>query len=332
MISTANEIQTLLLSTLPLWITEDAYRRLMVAAFPMNGATITMFQQKKAEQAMTLAEVREYLKTHTWYQYETHEALQLLAGKVAQKDETRDVQLTDEFESPALDDGTIAYHRVFGVVTAESFWYFSSKQLEQDILAAENNPQISAHLLHINSPGGEAWYMDRLSETLRNAKKPILSIYEEYCASAAYYIGCHGLKLYATTAHDFVGCIGTMCSFWNFEPYFEKLGIKKITAKATNSTLKNKMFEDLADGKSEEYIKNVLDPMNEQFLSEVKAMRPKLAGLENDAAALQGESYYTEPAEQVGLIDGKRTLMEAIAEVAQMGDSYLGTQKLYGLC
>ena len=70
--------------------------------------------------------------------------------------------------------------------------------------------------------------MDRLSETLRNAKKPILAIYEEYCASAAYYIGCHGQKLYATTSHDFVGCIGTMCSFWNFEPYFEKLGLKKM--------------------------------------------------------------------------------------------------------
>ena len=183
---------------------------------------------------------------------------------------------------------------------------------------------ISAHLLHINSPGGEAWYMDRLSETLRNAKKPILAIYEEYCASAAYYIGCHGQKLYATTSHDFVlGCIGTMCSFWNFEPYFEKLGLKKITAKATNSTRKNKVFEDLKDGKTEEYIKNVLDPMNEQFLAEVKAMRPKLSELGDDAPVLQGESFYTDPAEEVGLIDGKRTLLEAIAEVAQMGDAYM---------
>ena len=108
-----------------------------------------------------------------------------------------------------------------------------------------------------------------------------------------------------------------MCSFWNFEPYFEKLGLKKITAKATNSTRKNKVFEDLKDGKTEEYIKNVLDPMNEQFLAEVKAMRPKLSELGDDAPVLQGESFYTDPAEEVGLIDGKRTLLEAIAEVAR---------------
>lgn len=154
-----DEIQTLLLSTLPLWITEDAYRQLMVAAFPLNG-TVVSFEQKKAEQAMSIPEIREYLKTHTYYQYETHEALLAISAKVSQRDETKSVQLTDEYNSPSLDDGTIAYHRVFGVVTANSYWYFSSKQLEQDIIAAENNPQISAHLLHINSPGGEAWYMD----------------------------------------------------------------------------------------------------------------------------------------------------------------------------
>lgn len=326
-----DEIQTLLLSTHPLWITEDAYRRLMVAAFPLYS-NVASIEHKRAEQAMTIAEVREYLKTYTFYQYETHKALEVLSSKAAQSEETKEVQLTDEYDSPSLNEGSIAYHRIFGVVSADSYWYFSSRQLEQDTMAAENNPQISAHLLHINSPGGEAWYMDRLSETLRNAKKPILAIYEEYCASAAYYIGCHGQKLYATTSHDFVGCIGTMCSFWNFEPYFEKLGLKKITAKATNSTRKNKVFEDLKDGKTEEYIKNVLDLMNEQFLAEVKAMRPKLSELGDDAPVLQGESFYTEPAEEVGLIDGKRTLLEAIAEVAQMGDAYMGTQDLYGFC
>ena len=220
---------------------------------------------------------------------------------------TRSVMISGEINKDAADD-------------------FAQRMLVLDSLSQD------PIYVYINSPGGEAWYMDRLSETLRNAKKPILAIYEEYCESAAYYIGCHGQKLYATTSHDFVGCIGTMCSFWNFEPYFEKLGLKKITAKATNSTRKNKVFEDLKDGKTEEYIKNVLDPMNEQFLAEVKAMRPKLSELGDDAPVLQGESFYTDPAEEVGLIDGKRTLLEAIAEVAQMGDAYMGTQNLYGFC
>lgn len=325
------DLQTLLLSSMPLWITEDGYRQLMVAAFPMSTAVVEKQKTPKIEEKMGLAEVKEYLKSHSYYQYLTHEALSELSAKVSQQDETKEVNLTDDYASPELKAGTIAYHRIFGVVTAESYWCFSSKQLQQDIMDAENNPNISAHILHINSPGGEAWYMDRLSETLRDAKKPIIAIYEEFCASAAYYIGCHGQKLYATTARDFVGCIGTMCSFWDFEPYFEKLGIKKVVAKATNSTQKNKVFEDLTKGKPDNYIKNVLDPMNEQFLSEVKAMRPKLAKLDDDAPVLQGESYYTAPAEEIGLIDGKRTLLEAVAEAAQLGDAYSSTQKLYGI-
>ena len=121
-----------------------------------------------------------------------------------------------------------------------------------------------------------------------------------------------------------------MCSFWDFEPYFEKLGLKKIVAKATKSSMKNKIFDDLKDGKSEDYIKNILDPMNEQFLAEVKAMRSKLSELGDDAPVLQGESFYTAPAEEIGLIDGKRTLAEAIVEVAQLGEAYTGAQNLYG--
>lgn len=322
------ELQTLLLSTLPLWITEDGYRRLMVTAFPMGGITAVSVD-KNTEQAMTHEEMRDYLKSHSWYQLESRQALDAIISRISQQEETEKINLTDEFASPSLQENTIAYHRIFGVVTSESYFYFSSKQLQMDFMQAEDNPNISAHLLHINSPGGEAWYMDRLSETLRSAKKPIVAIYEEYCASAAYYIGCHGQKLYATTNNDFVGCIGTMCSFWDFEAYFEKLGLKKITAKATNSRLKNKVFEDLRSGKPNQYIQNVLDPLNEQFLNEVKTMRPKLAELDDDAPVLQGESFYTKQAEEVGLIDGKRTLTEAIVEVAQMGDAYIGTQKLY---
>lgn len=326
-----NEIQTLLLSMLPLWISTDGYRRLMVEAFPLNGVVTPTSSEKEIEQSMTHEEVREYLLSHTWYQYQTHLAVNNIMARIVSQDDTKEVNITDDYASPQLKEGTIAYHRIFGVVTASSNWYFSSKQLEMDIMAAEDNPSISAHLLHINSPGGEAWYMDRLSETLRQAKKPVIAIYECYCCSAAYYIGCHGQKLYATTDHDFVGCIGTMCSFYDFEPYFAKLGIKKVTAKATNSQLKNKVFDDLSAGKPEDYIKNVLDPMNEKFLSEVKAMRPELAKLEEDAPVLQGESYYSAPAEEIGLIDGKRTLMEAILEASQLGDAYLGTQSLYGM-
>ena len=320
------ELQSLLSSGKPLFITVDGFRQAMLTAFPLNGKTQDN-PEVKAAFGMTKAEMIVYLDTHTWYQLESHIAL-LDILKTTNQENTAPVTLTDEFSDEQLPDNSIAYHRVFGTVMADSYYWFSSKQLQSDLLAAEANPQISCHFLHINSPGGEAWYLDRLSETLRSCEKPILTFYEQMCCSAGYYIGCHGQRIYAMTQNDYVGCIGTMCSFYDFEPYFAKLGIKKVEAKATNSDLKNKVFDDLRHGKDAKFVKEILDPMNVQFLDEVRSQRSKLADLPDDAPVLRGETFYTPQAVEIGLADGSRTMVEAISEASTMGREYTEAKKL----
>lgn len=322
-----NELQTLLASGKPLFITVDGFRQAMLATFPLNG--------KAEEQAVaqvaygfSQAEMMAYLKTHTWYQFERHVALLELQKELSKDDNTPTITLTDEFNDESLPDNSIAYHRVWGTVMADSFWYFSSKQLAIDLQTAEANPQISCHFLHVNSPGGEAWYLDRLSKTLCACQKPILTFYEQMCCSAGYYIGCHGQRIYSLTDNDYVGCIGTMCSFYDFEPYFEKLGIKRVEAKATNSDLKNKTFDDLRHGKDEKYVHDILDPLNAQFLAEVRTQRSQLADLPDDAPVLRGETFYTSQAVEIGLADGTRTMAEAIAEAVAMGREYTDANKL----
>lgn len=322
-----NELQNLLVSGKPLFITIDGFRQAMLAAFPLNGKTEER-AGVKATFGFTPAEVAAYLKDHTWYQFETHVVLEELKKVLAQDSDAPAVTLTDEFDDDQLPDNSIAYHRIWGTVTADSNWYFSSKQLAADLQAAEANPQISCHFLHINSPGGEAWYLDRLSETLRACQKPILTFYEQMCCSAGYYIGCHGNRIYALTDNDYVGCIGTMCSFYDFEPYFAKLGIKRVEAKATNSDLKNKTFDDLRHGKDEKFVHDILDPLNAQFLAEVRSQRSQLAELPDDAPALRGETFYTPQAVELGLADGSRTMPEAVAEAVTMGREYADANKL----
>lgn len=316
-----NELQNLLVSGKPLWITEDGFRQAMLSVFPLNGKVNENLEFSKTKE-------EDYLKDHTWYQFETHASLHELTKVLAQDPQTSEVTLTDEFDNEQLPDNSIAYHRIFGTVMAESFWWFSSKQLATDLVAAEANPQISCHFLHINSPGGEAWFLDRLSEILRNCQKTILTFYEQMCCSAGYYIGCHGDRIYALTENDYVGCIGTMCSFYDFEDYFTKLGIKHIEAKATNSDLKNKTFDDLRHGKDKAFIENILNPLNAQFLSEVRGQRKALAELPDDAPALRGETFYTPQAVDIGLTDGSRTMIEAVAEAITMGNDYKNANKL----
>lgn len=321
-----NELQNLLVSGKPLWITVDGFRQAMLSAFPLHGGASEKPRASSAIGMLSPAH-QEYLKNHTWYQLATHIALQELMKTLAQDDSTT-VTLTDAFDDAQLPENSVAYHRVFGTVTAESLYWFSSKQLAIDLMAAEANPQISCHFLHINSPGGEAWYLDRLSETLRQCQKPILTFYEQMCCSAGYYIGCHGQRVYALTENDYVGCIGTMCSFYDFEPYFEKLGIKRVEAKATNSDLKNKTFDDLRHGKDKKFIQDILNPLNAQFLTEVRDQRKLLSELPDDAPVLRGETFYTPQAIEIGLIDGSRTMAEAVAEAVTMGTDYRNANKL----
>ena len=162
-----NELQTLIASGRPLFITIDGFRQAMLTAFPLYEKA----DGKSAKSNYTKAEMLAYLTNHTAYQLETHLALLKMQQKMAQDNDT--ITLTDEFDDEQLPDNSIAYHRVWGTIMANSYWYFSSKQLEADLKSAEANPQISCHFLHINSPGGEAWYLDRLSATFRECKKPI---------------------------------------------------------------------------------------------------------------------------------------------------------------
>ncbi len=303
-----NEILSILLSERPLFITSEGYRQMVMTVLPYM----------KPSDAAELPKVKSFFLNPPTYKEECDKAVVRLQQLIRANGETKAIQITNDFDSQELPADTVAYHRVKGFITGDSRWYFSSKQLEQDLMAAERNPQICSHLLHINSSGGEAWYMDRLSETLRSLAKPVLTLCEGCMASAAYYIGCHGRKVYAVTTGDFIGSIGTMVSFHDFEPYYASLGIKLIEAKADKSDLKNKMADNLIAGKPKQYIDEVLNPINEEFLAEVRSQRKALASMDQDHPVLRGEAYLTSRAQEVGLIDGIRTFPEAVAELMAM--------------
>lgn len=312
----------LLFSERPLWMTPEGYRQLMMLALSMQNTHLP------ADKVDIPAVKEFFFFDPPTYKEEAHKALAKLKVKLAQEETTKSIKLTDEFDSPELPQNSIAYHRIFGTIFADSRWWASTKQLEHDVLMAEQNPAISCHFMHINSPGGEAWYLDRLSETLQNSQKPIIVLCEEMCASAAYLIACHGNKVLASTQYDFIGSIGTMTSFHDFEPYYEKLGIKKVEAYATNSDLKNKLVRDLREGKPQQFIERVLDPLNEMFMATVRSQRTQLAQAEDSAPVMRGEIFYTQDAASEGLIDGTSTFVDAVADAYQMGCNYSEAQRL----
>lgn len=283
-----------------LLITQDEYVSAMLACFPIGNQIPSVSVDDKSYKD-TLSEETVLAKSS--------------------------IPITDNFTSNEIEAGTLAYHRIRGLITAESWWYFSTKQFEQDLLLAESNPNITCHFLHITSGGGDAWYLDRLSETMRSLSKPIYSFVERVCGSAAYYIGCHGNTIKALTQNDTIGCIGSMTAFWDSDPYFEALGFNKIEEYARISDLKNKKQNDLKAGKPEQFIREELDPLAEQFREVVRTARPELAALQLDHPALRGETFDAAHSIDVGLIDGITTLDEALTEAQELGRKWDETCK-----
>lgn len=303
-------LRQLLLSTNRLFITADGYASAMMDCFPLISQNAPIpsaffFDQKPPT-----------------YKEVAGAALKQLIQSIEAHSELKDIAITDDFSSQEIPENAIAYHRIFGFITSSSRWYFSSKQFEQDLLIAESNPAISCHFLHINSPGGEAWYLDRLSETMQSLQKPIIVLIEQLCASAGYYIACHSPHVYALTLNEMIGCIGTMMEYLDFEPYYEKLGIKKVSVKSSHSDLKNTIFENLRKGKPEQYINEVLDPLTEQFLAAVKNGRPELTSLPEEHPVFRGEIFDTENSIENGLINGRLTFAQSVAESHRLGQEY----------
>lgn len=281
-----------------LLITRDEYIAALLAYFPIGCSPVSASLDDPKTYKECIAEELEPVKNKS------------------------SVPITLDFTSNDIEPGTLAYHRIKGLITTDSWWYFSSKQFEQDLLQAEENPNITCHFLHISSGGGEAWYLDRLSETMRSLSKPIYSFFEKIGGSAAFYIGCHGTTMKALTQNDIIGCIGSMIGFWDIDPYFEAMGFKKIEEYAHISDLKNKKYNDLKGGKPQQYIDEELEPLAEQFREEVRCSRQQLASLDLDHPALRGETFDAMHAIEVGLIDGITTFNEALAEAHSLGEKW----------
>lgn len=232
--------------------------------------------------------------------------------------QTSQINVTTDFTDSSIDANTLAFHFVEGTIWAEYDrwgWYFSTKQFRDDLLAADANDRIIGHFIYVNSGGGEAWYLEVAAAVMASLTKPVYVFIEKRCCSAAYYLAVNATKIIASTVNDTIGSIGTMVGFWDMVPYYEALGFKWNEHYSSISDLKNKKFNDLLDGKPEQYIKEELDPLAEQFRGAVRDARPDLAALKEDHPAFRGETFSTQSAIEVGLIDAHMSLEEAVAEL-----------------
>lgn len=199
----------------------------------------------------------------------------------------------------SIPEGSIAVIPIRGEIIKYGWWNIGSLMMVDFIKMANSNPKIKSILLVIDSPGGTVSYTDILAQEVRNSEKPVIAFIEGVCASAAYWIASGAKKIISNSNLDIIGSIGTASKFTDFQPYYESLGVKFHDFNATKSPDKNKDIKEIRAGKYENYTKNILDPITEQFHSDVITGRAEI----NQKECLTGKVFLGPEALKYGLID-----------------------------
>lgn len=240
-------------------------------------------------------------------------ALDLLHGQpVSVTNPVRQGSWTEDQSLPFAKDGVYVLPVNGPIMKYENCGAPGTSNMIASLQEAIANPDISAIVLQIDSPGGSVDGTKAFADAVKTSSKPVVTFVDGMMASAAMWIGSSGTEIIASTNHDIVGSIGTMITWADFSEQFKQKGIKLHEVYATQSTDKNKVFAEASRTGDYSQIKTeLLDPINSEFLS---AIRTNRAGKIDTAKenVLTGKIYMAKDAIKHGLVDKIGTLDMAI--------------------
>lgn len=198
-------------------------------------------------------------------------------------------------------EGSIAVIPFLYPITKYDWWWAGTETKAAQLQKCIDNKNIIGIVQLMDTPGGEAHAPECYVKVAANSDKPIITVTKGMMASAGYWIGCPGWKVFATSKLDEIGSVGTYVTFVNFRQYFEDQGIKITDVYATLSTQKNNAYREALKGNFKPLTEEI-DFVNEFFISQVTKFRgDKFDDIEN---VNHGDLYFAEEAEEHGLIDG----------------------------
>ncbi len=206
----------------------------------------------------------------------------------------------------------IAVVSLSGVLTRDSWWRgIPTTYLVSLLRDIESSGEYFATILDINSPGGEAPavppVLDYLTDTSRTMR-----VYSsiEMAASAAYWIAAYTDGIYLQNdITAFVGSIGTMMHYENFDPFYEKQGVVIEDIYPDESPLKNAAYRAAQKGDYGPY-KKMLSELAVKFQSAVRSRRPEVVD-----DALKGDIFTGSAGIEAGLADGIMPLTALIEKI-----------------
>jgi protease-4 len=190
-------------------------------------------------------------------------------------------------------------------------------RVREELKKAEEDKEVRALIVRINSPGGTVTASDILYREILSFKerthRPVVAIMMDVAASGGYYLALAADTIIAhpTTV---TGSIGVIMLSVNAEGLMQKIGVAAVTIKSAEHKDMGSPFRTLTP-EERAVFQAVIDDLQRQFLAKVVAHR-KLAP-ETARKLADGRVYTADQALAHGLVDKIGYMNDAIATAKQ---------------
>ena len=220
--------------------------------------------------------------------------------------------------SPAVAHGSIAVLPLYGVMSqrmnmmADMSGGTSTEQFAAQLDALVANPQISAIVLDIDSPGGSVFGVPEAAAKIRAARevKPIYAVANGTMASAAYYLGAQATEVIASPS-SLVGSVGVYMVHIDDTAAEEKEGYTRTVISA--GAHKAEGIGPLSDD-AKAHLQTIVNDSYAMMLADIgkgRGLTPNAV----EASYGQGRVFGAESARQMGLVDRVATLDDVVGEL-----------------
>jgi len=152
-----------------------------------------------------------------------------------------------------------------------------TKRIGRELLEADRNPEVIGHIIVAESGGGAANAVPEMADAIGACTKPVVAWVDGVAASACLYAISYCDKILAKRESDMIGSIGTLIELSGYAKY-AKTNDGFITARiyADAATDKNGEYEAALEGNFQVIKEERLNPLNDQFIADMKANRPNV--------------------------------------------------------
>jgi signal peptide peptidase SppA len=189
----------------------------------------------------------------------------------------------------------------------------SCQVLSRKIREAVNDPNVSAVVLDVDSPGGDTDGVDELAAEIYSARKQkkITAVSNCLCASAAYYLASQCTEVVVSPS-SMTGSIGVYCVHEDDSEYLAKVGVKLSLIKFGENKAEGNPYEPLGDT-AREHLQEMVDTFGGMFEKAVARGR-KVSVEEVHKRFGQGRVFDAKAAVKLGMADRVATLDEVLSD------------------